>query len=102
MCVYCIILIIISIILIITTTTLLQAMREINDGDKLKNHVIVGGSMSDLPRLLSEMRRPLINASETAFHQILVVNEEVPEMWGEIVEAFDDVYFLRGKCSVVV
>lgn len=69
--------------------------EELEDANALHDHIIVFGCVSNLHVFIAELRRPLIVSN--SYHAIVVVNEEEPPRWEHITEAYNDVYFIRGK-----
>jgi hypothetical protein len=72
---------------------------EVEDASGLSNHVVVSGASGQLGYFLGELRRPLINASMTAYHPVLIVTPDMPSNWTECMAAFDDIFWLKGRIT---
>ena len=71
--------------------------QSLMDASEFKDHIVVFGCTTNLSVFIAELRRPLVSSS--SYHSVVVVDDVEPSKWDFIVEAFNDVYFMKGKMT---
>jgi hypothetical protein len=74
-----------------------QPSATLNDASTLRNHVVVFGCDTYLQMFISELRRPAVSGE--SYHPIVLISEEEPPGWDQILEKYNDLYYIKANMT---